>query len=100
MRMDENDENAAPSGGHSAGGWWRDEGGRLEEFGAFIDTCNQDRKNIDRSITQEAHEIIESRPELKNCKSTVIYNPRWMKGIVGIVASRLIEKLTIGRPSY
>ena len=46
---------------------------------------------------REAHEIIESDPELKNRKSTVIYNPRWMKGIVGIVASRLIE--TYFRPT-
>ena len=61
------------------------------EDGAFIDTCNQDRKNIDRSITQQAHELIERNPEMKARKSTVIYNPTWMKGSVGIVASRLIE---------
>ena len=98
MEVDSDDENAAPSGGHSAVYLMvaRDEE-VASEYGAFIDTCNQDRKNIDRSITQEAHEIIESRPELKNRKSTVIYNPKWMKGIVGIVASRLIE--TYYRPT-
>ena len=68
-----------------------------EDYGSIIDAFNQDRKSIDRHVTQEAHEIIESDPELKNCKSTVIYNPRWMKGIVGIVASRLIE--TYFRPT-
>ena len=40
---------------------------------------------------------MESHPELKALKSTVIYNPKWMKGIVGIVASRLIE--TYYRPT-
>ena len=68
-----------------------------ENFGSMIDTFNQDRKSIDRSVTIEAHELIESNPELKNRKSTVIYNPKWMKGIVGIVASRLIE--TYYRPT-
>ena len=86
MRMDENDENAAPSGGYAAVNL-------LIEGNGF----NQDRKCIDRSVTQEAHDFIEAHAELKAAKSTVIYNPRWMKGIVGIVASRLIE--TYYRPT-
>ena len=98
MEVDSDDQNAAPSGGHSAVYLMvaRDEE-VATEYGAFIDTCNQDRKNIDRSITQEAHEIIERNPVMKSRKSTVIYNPQWMKGIVGIVASRLIE--TYFRPT-
>jgi single-stranded-DNA-specific exonuclease len=68
-----------------------------EEFGEIIDIFNQDRKTIDRSVTQEAFEFIENNPELKSRKATVIYNPKWMKGIVGIVASRLIE--TYYRPT-
>ena len=51
-----------------------------EEFGSVIDAYNQDRKSIDRSVTQEAHDYIEGNPEMKALKSTVIYNPRWMKG--------------------
>lgn len=98
MAIDADDENAAPSGGHSAVNLLieRDET-TAEEFGSFIDTCNQDRKHIDRSVTQEAHDFIEANPEMKARKSTVIYNPKWMKGIVGIVASRLIE--TYYRPT-
>ena len=98
MEVDAEGENAAPSGGHSAVYLMvaRDEE-VASEYGAFIDTCNQDRKNIDRSITQQAHELIERNPEMKARKSTVIYNPKWMKGIVGIVASRLIE--TYYRPT-
>ena len=95
MRMD---ENAAPSGGYAAVNLLIEGNESLaEEFGSVIDGFNQDRKCIDRSVTQEAHDFIEAHAELKAAKSTVIYNPRWMKGIVGIVASRLIE--TYYRPT-
>ena len=98
MRMDENDENAAPSGGYAAVNLLiKGNESLAEEFGSVIDGFNQDRKCIDRSVTQEAHDFIEAHAELKAAKSTVIYNPRWMKGIVGIVASRLIE--TYYRPT-
>lgn len=98
MRMDENDENASPSGGHAAVELLI-EGNEAEaaKFGEVIDAYNQDRKSIDRSVTQEAHDYIEQHPDLKALKSTVVYNPKWMKGIVGIVASRLIE--TYYRPT-
>ena len=98
MRMDENDENASPSGGHAAVELLI-EGNETEaaKFGEVIDAYNQDRKSIDRSVTQEAHDYIEQHPDLKALKSTVVYNPKWMKGIVGIVASRLIE--TYYRPT-
>ena len=98
MRMDENDENAAPSGGYAAVNLLIEGNESLaEEFGSVIDGFNQDRKCIDRSVTQEAHDFIEAHAELKAAKCSVIYNPRWMKGIVGIVASRLIE--TYYRPT-
>ncbi len=98
MRMDEDDEHAAPSGGHAAVSLLI-EGNEQEatKFGEVIDSYNQDRKSIDRNVTQEAHDYVEANPELKARKSTVIYNPKWMKGIVGIVASRLIE--TYYRPT-
>ena len=98
MRMDDGDENAAPSGGHAAVSLLI-EGNEQEaaKFGEVIDSFNQDRKSIDRNVTQEAHEYVEANPALKALKSTVIYNPKWMKGIVGIVASRLIE--TYYRPT-
>ena len=92
MRMDENDENAAPSGGYAAVNLLIEGNESLaEEFGSVIDGFNQDRKCIDRSVTQEAHDFIEAHAELKAAKSTVIYNPRWMKGIVGIEASSQIK---------
>lgn len=96
MRVDADSD--THSGGHSAVNLMieRDEA-LAEEFGSQIDEANSDRKNIDRSVTQEAHDFIESHPEMKELKSTVVYNPKWMKGIVGIVASRLIE--TYYRPT-
>ena len=98
MRMDEDDENAAPSGGHAAVSLLIEGNEKeAEKFGEVIDSFNQDRKSIDRNVTQEAHDYVESHKELKELKSTVIYNPQWMKGIVGIVASRLIE--TYYRPT-
>ncbi len=56
-----------------------------------IDVCNETRKDLDRSITIEAHDLIASNPELLNKKSTVLYNKDWHKGVIGIVASRLTE---------
>ena len=92
MAVDHNDENSAPSGGHAAVNLLieRDEDAAAH-FGNDIESSNQKRKDIDRSVTLEAHKIIENNPEMKAHKSTVIYNPKWVKGIVGIVASRLIE---------
>ncbi len=92
MRMDENDLNAPPSGGYAAVELLI-EGNEsaAAKFGNEIDNFNQDRKSIDRSVTIEAHNYIESNDKYRNKKCTVIYNPEWMKGIVGIVASRLIE---------
>lgn len=62
-----------------------------------INETNIERKTVDRDITQEAHEMV--RLELANQprKPIVIYNPEWKKGVVGIVASRLIE--TFYRPT-
>lgn len=56
-----------------------------------IDTCNSIRKDIDKSITEDAISIIASKPELQNKKTTVLFNHEWHKGVIGIVASRLIE---------
>jgi single-stranded-DNA-specific exonuclease len=55
-----------------------------------INIHNQTRRNIDKSITEEALQEIAARSE-KYKYSTVLFNPAWHKGVVGIVASRLIE---------
>jgi single-stranded-DNA-specific exonuclease len=62
------------------------------EFAEMLHSDNTDRKEADSSITEEAISIIESDEALKNKKTTVVYKEHWHKGVVGIVASRLIEK--------
>jgi len=52
---------------------------------------NTDRREADSSITEEALSIISGNSELANRKTTVVYRDHWHKGVVGIVASRLIE---------
>ncbi len=52
---------------------------------------NSDRKEADAQITLEALEMIENDNESKDKKTTVVFQPHWHKGVVGIVASRLIE---------
>jgi single-stranded-DNA-specific exonuclease len=52
---------------------------------------NDSRKEADMSITEEALSIIESDEIMINRRSTVLYQPHWHKGVVGIVASRLID---------
>jgi single-stranded-DNA-specific exonuclease len=54
-----------------------------------IDIHNQTRRNIDKTITEEALQEITRDDKYKY--STVLFNPAWHKGVVGIVASRLIE---------
>lgn len=63
----------------------------------LIDSCNDDRKHVDRDITHEAIRMIASDPQMQNAYATVLYNEEWHKGVVGIVASRLIE--TYFRPT-
>ena len=55
-----------------------------------IEAFNEDRKAQDRDITEQALAQIEESGQT-NKKSTVVYNPNWHKGVIGIVASRLIE---------
>ena len=61
------------------------------EIGAAINEHNNDRKKIDREITREAIEMVRNNPEYSGKKATIVYNPSWHKGVLGIVASRLVE---------
>jgi single-stranded-DNA-specific exonuclease len=57
----------------------------------LLHSDNSDRKEADSSITQEALAVINEEDVLLNKKTTVVFKPHWHKGVVGIVASRLIE---------
>lgn len=60
--------------------------------GNTINIYNNDRKDLDKSITDQALNFINSDPIFKTRKSIVIYNSDWHKGVIGIVASRLSEE--------
>jgi len=62
-----------------------------KNIGDTINTHNNDRKNEDRKITLEASEMVAMSENFPSMKSTVVYNPDWHKGVLGIVASRLVE---------
>jgi single-stranded-DNA-specific exonuclease len=60
------------------------------DFATSIEKFNLERKELDKKITYEALQQIESANE-KEKFSTVVYSENWHKGVIGIVASRLIE---------
>jgi single-stranded-DNA-specific exonuclease len=61
-------------------------------FAGGINQTNTNRKEIDQGMTAQAFDMIDINPQLIAKKTTVVYNEEWHKGVVGIVASRLIEK--------
>ena len=56
-----------------------------------INQYNTERKDLDSAATEEAKRRIESSPAMKGKKSIVLFDKEWHKGVVGIVASRLVE---------
>lgn len=60
-------------------------------IGKEINEYNNERKSIDREITEEAKEMVRASADFAKSSSTVVYNPEWHRGVVGIVASRLVE---------
>lgn len=59
---------------------------------SLLQQDNLDRREADTTISEEALAEIENDPAQLNKRSTVVFQPHWHKGVVGIVASRLIEK--------
>jgi len=62
-----------------------------------INNFNIERRSVDRIITTEAMRMIAEDQRTVNSRTTVLFNPTWKKGVIGIVASRLIE--TYYRPT-
>lgn len=58
----------------------------------IVDTVNAARKNFDENITKEALSMIQGMEEISHRKTTVLFKEDWHKGVIGIVASRCIEK--------
>jgi len=67
-----------------------------EKSAIQINSFNSERKELDQRITKEAMALIEDKNEQERF-TTVVYNEHWNKGVIGIVASRLIE--TYYRPT-
>jgi single-stranded-DNA-specific exonuclease len=64
----------------------------IRRLAAAIDEDNKERRQLDQVITSEALELIEQNADYESKKTTVVFKNDWHKGVVGIVASRLIEK--------
>lgn len=62
------------------------------EIAKLIDIHNDERREHDSDITEQALAQLESGLDFKTRKSTVVFNEDWHKGVIGIVASRLTEK--------
>jgi single-stranded-DNA-specific exonuclease len=63
---------------------------QAQELAEKIESYNTDRRVLDQGITDEALTQIQTNREIDRF-STVVYNPNWLKGVIGIVASRLTE---------
>ncbi|HOZ87715.1 MAG TPA: single-stranded-DNA-specific exonuclease RecJ [Bacteroidia bacterium] len=63
-----------------------------DELAKAINETNTQRRDLDLGITTEAFSLLDNDPDINNKRSTVLFSEHWHKGVIGIVASRLIEK--------
>lgn len=61
------------------------------QYAEMLHSDNTDRKEADKNTTEEALALINENPLWKDRRSTVVFQSHWHKGVVGIVASRIIE---------
>ncbi len=64
---------------------------KIQALADALQSDNIDRKEVDKNITEEALALIQGNDAMTARKSTVLYQEHWHKGVVGIVASRLID---------
>lgn len=64
---------------------------QAEELAQAVEDNNNERKDLDKSIFEEALRQLQADPDIEQKCSTVVFSPNWHKGVVGIVASRLTE---------
>ena len=62
-----------------------------QKMALHIDEYNEQRKDIDKHMTEEANQIVSRLESQKHHSSIVLYDESWKKGVIGIVASRLTE---------
>lgn len=62
-----------------------------DQLAANLSERNEARKGVDRTMTEEALSLLQSDPHYEEKFSTVLFQPHWHKGVIGIVASRVME---------
>ena len=65
---------------------------KAKEMAATINQYNEERKELDKRMTEEASHVVSQMGDTEDKGAVVIYNPNWHKGVIGIVASRLTEE--------
>jgi single-stranded-DNA-specific exonuclease len=80
------------SGKHAVELMISDDVDEIRRIALEIDADNKERRKLDQLITSEALELIGHDTQFEQRKTTVVFKNDWHKGVVGIVASRLIEK--------
>lgn len=65
---------------------------QAKQLAALLQTDNNSRREADAQITEEAIQMLLADPSLASKKSTVVFDAGWHKGVIGIVASRLLDK--------
>ena len=68
---------------------------KIKEFTSVLNVENTNRRDIDKSITENAFKQFEETNEIDTLKSIVIHNEDWHSGVIGIVAARLVEKYNL-----
>jgi len=68
---------------------------RIKEFAFVLNDENENRKEIDKTITDDAFKMFEESLSVENQSSIIVHNASWHPGVVGIVAARLVEKYNL-----
>lgn len=68
-----------------------DDADRAREIAAALDQCNTERQQVERAIVEEAHALIEAQGGMNGRGAIVLGRPGWHPGVIGIVASRLVD---------
>jgi single-stranded-DNA-specific exonuclease len=68
---------------------------KIKEFAFVLNDENENRREIDKSITDDVFKIFDKPINIENQSSIVIHNEAWHPGVIGIVAARLVEKYNL-----